>query len=282
MDWYTELPKLYRNKIEVKFGPRARELPVGSSKFGGRPDVPADFVWPTFETATYDDDTVRARPLAFLAQFNCAQPAPLDREGLLPKTGLLSFFYELDSQRWGFDPKDKDCARVYWFEGEALSPAAWPQDLGEEFRLPQLAARLEQGTSAPDWADVCPALEHDWTAQELRPYDVVRREIAPYPENCSKLLGWPDIIQNNMTLECELVSRGYYLGGAWDQIPQQERDGLRTPSVRDWQLLFQLDTVEDGDFELMFGDCGRIYFYIRREDLAQRRFDRVWLIQQCC
>ena len=40
-------------------------------------------------------------------------------------------------------------------------------------------------------------------------------------------------------------------------------------------------TVENGDFELMFGDCGRIYFYIRREDLAQRRFDRVWLIQQC-
>ena len=32
----------------------------------------------------------------------------------------------------------------------------------------------------------------------------------------------------------------------------------------------------------MFGDCGRIYFYIRREDLVQRRFDRVWLIQQCC
>ena len=62
----------------------------------------------------------------------------------------------------------------------------------------------------------------------------------------------------------------------------EERSALRTPSVREWKLLFQLDTVENGDFELMFGDCGRIYFYIRREDLAQRRFDRVWLIQQCC
>lgn len=28
----------------------------------------------------------------------------------------------------------------------------------------------------------------------------------------------------------------------------------------------------------MFGDCGHIYFYITKEDLAARRFDRVWLI----
>lgn len=103
-----------------------------------------------------------------------------------------------------------------------------------------------------------------------------------YPANRSQLLGWPDIIQNNMTLQCELISRGHYLGGSWENIPMEERSALRTPSVREWQLLFQLDTVENGDFELMFGDCGRIYFYIRREDLAQRRFDRVWLIQQCC
>ena len=109
-----------------------------------------------------------------------------------------------------------------------------------------------------------------------------RRELGyAYPDNRSQLLGWPDIIQNNMTLECELVSRGYYLGGSWESVPQEERDALRTPSVQDWRLLFQLDTVASGDFELMFGDCGRIYFYIRREDLLARRFDRAWLVLQC-
>ena len=66
------------------------------------------------------------------------------------------------------------------------------------------------------------------------------------------------------------------------ECPVGERDQHRKPSVEGWQLLFQLDTVESGGFELMFGDCGRIYFYIRNEDLAARRFDRVWLIQQCC
>ena len=48
-----------------------------------------------------------------------------------------------------------------------------------------------------------------------------------------------------------------------------------------WMLLFQLDIVELGDFELMFGDCGHIYFYITKEHLAARRFDRIWLILQC-
>lgn len=170
---------------------------------------------------------------------------------------------------------------MFWFEGP-LAPAEFPAELEEDFRLPEMAAQLSGATDAPDFQDACPALEYPWTANDYRIFDQARRELGmDYPANRSQLLGWPDIIQNNMTLQCELISRGYYLGGSWEKIPLEERSALRTPSVRDWQLLFQLDTVENGDFELMFGDCGRIYFYIRREDLAQRRFDRVWLIQQC-
>lgn len=281
MDWKNILPQLYRGRIDSRFVPAQGKLAVGASKFGGRPDVPADFIWPVFETDTREDDQVKERPLAFLAQFDCAQLAPLDPEGLLPKEGVLSFFYELESQRWGYDPKDAGCARVFWFEGP-LAPAEFPAELEEDFRLPELAAQLSGATDAPDFQDACPALEYPWTANDYRIFDQARRELGmDYPANRSQLLGWPDIIQNNMTLQCELISRGYYLGGSWEKIPLEERSALRTPSVRDWQLLFQLDTVENGDFELMFGDCGRIYFYIRREDLAQRRFDRVWLIQQC-
>lgn len=281
MDWKNILPQLYRGRIDSRFVPAQGKLAVGASKFGGRPDVPADFIWPVFETDTREDDQVKERPLAFLAQFDCAQLAPLDPEGLLPKEGLLSFFYELESQRWGYDPKDAGCARVFWFEGP-LAPAEFPAELEEDFRLPEMAAQLSGATDAPDFQDACPALEYPWTANDYRIFDQARRELGmDYPANRSQLLGWPDIIQNNMTLQCEFISRGYYLGGSWEKIPLEERSALRTPSVRDWQLLFQLDTVENGDFELMFGDCGRIYFYIRREDLAQRRFDRVWLIQQC-
>ena len=282
MDWKQVLPPLCRSRIETRFAPAGETLPAGSSKFGGRPDVPAGFVWPVFETKTLDDDTVKPRPLAFLAQFDCARLAGLDPEGLLPRTGLLSFFYELGSQRWGYDPKDAGCARVFWFDGEPLAPAEFPQDLEEERRLPELAAELSGGTDAPDFQDACLALDYPFTANDYRFFDQARRELGyAYPDNRSQLLGWPDIIQNNMTLECELVSRGHYLGGRWESVPLEERDALRTPSVQNWRLLFQLDTVASGDFELMFGDCGRIYFYIRNEDLLARRFDRAWLVLQC-
>lgn len=282
MDWKELLPPLCRNRIETRFVPAGGALPAGSCKFGGRPDVPAGFVWPEFPSDTDESREVRTRPLAFLAQFDCAALAPLDREGLLPKTGLLSFFYELDSMKWGFDPRDRGCARVYWFDGEPLAPAEFPRDLAEDFRLPELAAELSGGTDAPDFQDACLALNYPFTANDYRYFDQARRELGyAYPDNRSQLLGWPDIIQNNMTLECELVSRGHYLGGSWDNIPLEERDALRAPSVQEWRLLFQLDTVASGEFELMFGDCGRIYFYIRQEDLAARRFDRVWLVLQC-
>ena len=98
--------------------------------------------------------------------------------------------------------------------------------------------------------------------------------------NHSCLLGWADTIQGNMTVQCELVSRGVYMGGT-KPIPQDALEAARQTSAQDWPLLFQLDTVSLDGFELMFGDCGRIYYYIRKEELDARRFARVWLFLQC-
>ena len=90
------------------------------------------------------------------------------------------------------------------------------------------------------------------------------------------------MIQNSMFSECDLVTQGYYLGNGWIKIPKEVSQRAKESALDRWMLLLQLDTVECGDFELMFGDCGHIYFYITKEDLAARRFDRVWLILQCC
>ena len=109
----------------------------------------------------------------------------------------------------------------------------------------------------------------------------------------SKLLGWPDIIQNSMAEQCELVSQGYYMGGS------NPPEGLSCPpepktaeeqtqyrlagrqALQTWRLLFQMSEDIADELDLMFGDCGSIYFYIREEDLQARNFDRVWLILQC-
>ena len=280
-DFAELLRSLARPGIRLNIAGPAPAEPC-ATRFGGAPDVPADFQWPTFTTAAFDDDAILPRPLAFLAQFNCADLAPLDRDGLLPETGLLSFFYELGSQRWGFDPADRGCARVFWFpETDGLAPAEFPADLPEEYRLPAMGIELSEETSYPDAEDFYvnrPDRDYDW-----EPYREARAMLGMDenpPEDRARLLGWPDVIQGSFFRECALTDRGHYLGsGPVDLSPEDAR--AERDAAENWQLLFQLGTVEADGFELMFGDCGRVYFCIRKEDLAARRFDRVWLILQC-
>ena len=85
-----------------------------------------------------------------------------------------------------------------------------------------------------------------------------------------------------MFIECDLVTRGYYLGNGWRDVPEDIRKEAKETAFDKWRLLLQLDTVECDDFCLMFGDCGYIYFYIPKEDLKAKCFDRIWLISQCC
>jgi uncharacterized protein YwqG len=83
----------------------------GGTRFGSHPDVPPDFIWPVYNSWS----------LAFLAQFDSTTFAHYDFEHLLTNHGVLSFFYELESQKWGFDPTDKGCCWVYWFEDDMQS-----------------------------------------------------------------------------------------------------------------------------------------------------------------
>lgn len=46
-----------------------------------------------------------------------------------------------------------------------------------------------------------------------------------------------------------------------------------------WQLLLQLDS--DDQAGMMWGDCGRLYFWLRRTDLIRRAFNRTHLVLQC-
>lgn len=82
-----------------------------------------------------------------------------------------------------------------------------------------------------------------------------------------------------MLLECEKVTNEIYCGEI-HEIASEELKELKENCVQ-WQLLFQMDTVTTNDFELMFGDCGRIYYYIKKEDLKNRKFDDCWLMLQC-
>ena len=98
------------NSILLKTTPCECKLPVGSSKLLGNPDVWEGFEWPAIDLdgELYD--------LTFMCQINCAEAAPYDKDGVLPKTGMLYFFYDLDEMP--HEPSNQNAARVIYYNGD--------------------------------------------------------------------------------------------------------------------------------------------------------------------
>ena len=270
------MQKMQKERIRVFIGGEAN-TGIGVSRFGGVPDVPVDFEWPYYYSdGNYDDPTEKDRPLSFLVQVNCEELAKYDREGVLPKSGMLSFFYEEVSAKWGFDPKDKGCARVYYFERtEELKPMEFPEDLGEESRHPKFGITFEKQISYPNPSDI--RLKYELTDEQFdEAFNEYREEGLVH-----QLLGWPMVIQGNMTSQCELIERGYYLGDASETILEEDMEAAEKQSLDKWVMLFQMAEIYEDNCWLSFGDEGNLYFYITKEDLEKRNFENVWLIYQC-
>ena len=97
-----------------------------------------------------------------------------------------------------------------------------------------------------------------------------------------KLLGYADLVQGEMLTECERTTRGLYCGDAesYQNTSEDVKEDVRKTATG-WVLLFQMASIQEDDYELMFGDLGNLYFYIRKQDLMERSFDKVWLVLQC-
>ena len=279
--------EIAKKEIRLSYSKSDKALDATVSKIGGRPAVPADFEWPDYTGAICGDpdSEKKNRPLSFLAQINLKEIAGMDEEHLLPEDGLLSFFYDLETMTWGFDPEDKGSARVFYFPTEtALHAADIPDSISEELVIPELSVEFEPHISLPGYGDndellgISPDEDLDWDEFAECRENAGGDDI----EDLTKLLGFPNVIQNPMEEECEACTRGFRQGNSEDfkAITEDMRADIAA-KASDWIMLFQMSTIETEGFELMFGDCGSIYFWIRRQDLKERKFDKAWLILQC-
>ena len=87
--------------------------------------------------------------------------------------------------------------------------------------------------------------------------------------------GWPYVIQNTMELDCELYANG--IEDRKERYREAHARGLdKTATV--WRLLLQLDSSDIPEWK--WGDSGKVYFFCREHDIAERRFERCCVIQQ--
>lgn len=264
-----ELKNTARNSITLTTGEEIQN-PECKTHFGGIPDVPSDFVWPTFECTTFDDSEVKPRPLNFLMQIDLEQTAALDGDNLLPHEGLLSFFHVIDAEVYGDSGKDMDCLRVFWFKDKSsLKPARVPDEIKCENPFPAVSLVMEKRLSYITSDDLFEY--YDGGENALDCYWEAAKDIEGADgESGSQLLGWADWVQYSDVPKFEKI----YRSGKADDTQLKN-------APHEWLLLLQLDPIYYKNFELMYGDSGSLYVYIRKEDLLARRFDKTYFTWQC-
>jgi uncharacterized protein YwqG len=126
----------------------------------------------------------------------------------------------------------------------------------------------------------CPS----WEREAVTTLGLSEDETEAYIELCHapfgrqphhQISGYPIPIQGDeMETEAQLASSGVYMGGAkgGNAVPEDVANDARA-----WRLLLQLDSER----QMMWGDAGTLYFWIREVDAKAGRFDRVWAILQC-
>ena len=237
------------------------------TQIGGQPDLPEPGLWPEYQQ----------KSLSFVAQINLSELPKSGLESGLPRTGMLYFFYDAEQSTWGFDPKDKGSWRVLYAENLPEEPrgAAFPEDLPAHARYPRKMLKAISDKSIPEpFGD---GVDFDLSQRQQ---DLVLDFYGRYSEEGPpkhRLLGHAMPIQSDMRLQCQLVSHGLYCG---DQTGYNDpRVKELEPGAQDWRLLLQIDS--DDDVQMMWGDLGRLYFWIRTDDLRERKFDAVWMILEC-
>ncbi|QSW91007.1 DUF1963 domain-containing protein [Flavobacterium endoglycinae] len=244
-------------------------LHIGRSKIGGCPDLPKEIEW--FKS--------KEKSMSFLAQINLAEIKSFDLDNKLPNEGILYFFYDSEGEAWGFDPKDKECSKVYFYKGNLknLERKKIPEDLEDYQRFYSCKLKFQSVIGFPNYfSDLMEGLElNDY---ENERYFEIMDQINGEEPIINKILGHSDNIQDGMELECELVTNGLYCG---DQSGYNDsRAKALSKNIDKWNLLFQIDSNEDQS-GMMWGDAGRLYFWIKEEDLKEERFEKNWLILQC-
>lgn len=206
--YFDALAPLAKNSIRIALDVQDdKDIPIGVSKFGGCPDLPAGVEW--FRTGS-------GTPMTFLAQINFAETAAYDLDNKLPKKGRLYIFYDCseDGIPWGCDPEDSDAWNVIFYDGDTalLSRREPPGDLGQDYNGGIFgSARMHF-----DAALELPSVNSDLLKNLDSPLDRNQRSrylnwLCTQPgAYANKMLGHAEPVQNGMELQCEYVTHGIH------------------------------------------------------------------------
>jgi uncharacterized protein YwqG len=231
---------------------------LGGSHIGGLPDLPKGVAWPRLSAALKGTASALQRedePLWFLMQVNLAELASTNVANLLPKAGMLYFFFHWHSA----DEPDAEDAGLVLFHGggtRRLLCVQAPADMHTigQFRGYDVTPHLEW--TLPPLCNSTNCHLNFWDNLDYLVYKAQGFDDGWGPAPVHRMLGHPEFLQ---------------------------ADGLSEGDV----LLLQVSSDCPAGIEgvepypetgMMWGDVGRIYYGISEADLKARQFGNVWAV----
>jgi hypothetical protein len=247
-----------------------------AAQLGGSPALPDDMEWPR---------SAAGRPLGFVAGIDLSRVPAGSLDIPVPAGGTLLLFYRdpsedegLHERFWISDPLpvvEPPTGRVVFVpDGTATTRRTEPGAAA----YVEVPLAVEVIATGPDWEH--PALER--AGAELSEAD--RTFLADASHG--------DDFGDEISMRTEMPR--HYLGGyaypvqgpveveaAWQRLGSRlpYSDPAFRDEARQWTSLVQIDS--DDDAGMRWGDCGSLYWAIRRDDLAAGRFDAAFFNFQC-
>lgn len=270
---------LLRSAVQFPYDMAPGEVPA--LRVGGDPLLPDGVEWPMLDSYG---------PLSFIAELDCAAVAAVGGVDLVPRDGYLLFFCADYQSQY---PDSSDGVGP-WTQGRVLYAAA-----GAERRARQApedvtpygtAQRPARAVSTPPTTDRAYAERYYGTEMAALMDEDVRalRSSGGRP------------VESVCPLWAQDFARGIYeLRGGYTQTGGHAQsvqgpvalgaayDALGLPAVIDervldeaehWRVLLQMP--DDMDLDMNWGASPVAYWMIRDDDLAARRFDRIWFSMQ--
>jgi hypothetical protein len=261
--WKNTFLALQKPSLRITTHLVCDELPLGSSKIGGLPDLPPHLVWPT--------NTQRS--LSFIAQLNLGEVPYRTTDAPIPKTGMLYFFYDIVDLPCTHEASGIKNWHIWYYPAtNDITRCAAPLDITDSVDdLTLLRPALitwKSETTYPEWSNTI--VWKLFGAESEAHYDAVLEAVVAtgmaVPNRDSlvyhRCSGYPDTIQPvDMVQECMEVL-----------LPEET-------AYNDWQLLLQIDS-DTTNADTLWADSGRLYFWVLKQDAEKHCFDRVWLTLQ--
>jgi uncharacterized protein YwqG len=243
-----------------------KNVKVGKSKIGGKPDLPKDFEWPKADN----------KSMLFCAQYNLSELTKFDKENNLPKKGFFYVFLSLDQDWKEFNGVNQPYKLIF-SENENIVRTEFPNDLekNQTFKTAEIEYFLFY--TIPDDENY-KLFEFDKKYEDFYFYfyqptdEYLIEELYEDSNKMHQILGYDRSIQSSVVYEFASKELGLYLAES-SEHKKRWNDILELSKT--YELLLQLDCDDPNTDLSKYGGSGTYYFGLSKTDLEKKNFDDI-------